>query len=121
MIVQNKMDLVDGILPPNREGNLPSSTLTREGAESVRAALYEQARTSSSTTNDVLVNSRHAVLLNSLVGHLSSARTAIEQLEPADLVAIDIRAAVRILGEITGETWNPDVLDTIFSRFCIGK
>jgi tRNA modification GTPase len=52
---------------------------------------------------------------------LDSAKRAIDVEAPADLIAIDVRASVRIMGEISGETWNPDILDTVFSRFCIGK
>jgi len=121
MIIQNKMDLVEGILGPDRTGNIPCSTVSKDGIDGVRTLLVNQARSSSAGTTDVLINSRHAALLKNLVHHLTAAEQAIQHQEPADLVAIDIRSAVRILGEITGETWNPDVLDTIFSRFCIGK
>ena len=38
-----------------------------------------------------------------------------------DYVAVDVRTAIRHLGDIAGETWSPDILETIFSRFCIGK
>jgi tRNA modification GTPase len=55
---------------------------------------------------------------------LSHNRAAIEaqaaNLSP-DLVSIDVRAAVDALGELTGETATEDLLDTIFSKFCIGK
>jgi tRNA modification GTPase len=40
---------------------------------------------------------------------------------PEDLVAIDIENAVSALGEITGQTLREELLDTIFSQFCIGK
>ena len=46
---------------------------------------------------------------------------AIEAGAPVDLVAIDLREAWEYLGEITGETVAEDLLDRIFSDFCIGK
>ena len=121
LIVQNKMDLVEGILPPDREGDIPCSTVDGKGLNALRTVLIDQVRRSSDSLNDVLVNARHAQLLSGLVEHLQSAKQAVETDEPADLIAIDIRASVRLLGEITGETWNPDILDAVFSRFCIGK
>jgi len=41
--------------------------------------------------------------------------------ETAELLAIDLRDALRALGEVTGETTPDDILDLIFQRFCIGK
>ncbi len=121
LIVQNKMDLVEGILSPDRDGDIPCSTVDGKGLDSLRSVLTDHVRRSSDGMNDVLVNTRHAQLLSTLVEHLQSAKKAVEADEPADLIAIDIRTCVRLLGEITGETWNPDILDAVFSRFCIGK
>ena len=38
-----------------------------------------------------------------------------------EFIAMDVRKSVKILGELTGETWNEEVLEHIFSNFCIGK
>ena len=48
---------------------------------------------------------------------LASARGGV----PAECLVIDLRDAIHALGEIVGEVTNDDVLDRIFSRFCIGK
>jgi tRNA modification GTPase len=50
-----------------------------------------------------------------------AAYTAYRAGQLTDLVAIDVSAAVRFLGEITGQTASEDLLETIFSNFCVGK
>ncbi|RLC09689.1 MAG: tRNA uridine-5-carboxymethylaminomethyl(34) synthesis GTPase MnmE, partial [Deltaproteobacteria bacterium] len=55
---------------------------------------------------------------------LSASRAASEgfkESRPSELIAIDIREALDALGEITGSTTTEDILEQIFSRFCIGK
>ena len=66
-------------------------------------------------------NPRHKALLQQALEHTRAAMTANEAGLSADLVSIDVRAAVEALGEITGETVTEDLLETIFSNFCIGK
>ena len=69
---------------------------------------------------DVAVNERQ----NELIGNAMTAlATAIPEIETEnwELAAVQIRSAVEALGEITGENAGVDVLDNIFSRFCIGK
>jgi len=53
--------------------------------------------------------------------HLCASLAPLEQGLPLDFVSIDLRAAYDALGEITGETAGDDLLDKIFSEFCIGK
>mgnify|MGYP002920458080 FL=1 len=40
---------------------------------------------------------------------------------PVDMIAIDIKKAWDLLGEITGESYQEELLDTLFSKFCLGK
>jgi tRNA modification GTPase len=46
---------------------------------------------------------------------------ALRENQPLELVALDLRIAVNAVGEIVGKTATEDLLDAIFSRFCIGK
>ncbi len=68
-----------------------------------------------------LANARHEEALRRAVEHLEAALQTERAGFSSDLVSIDIRSAWAVLGEITGETVGEDLLDQIFSRFCIGK
>ncbi len=73
-------------------------------------------------TESVLVtNTRHQDALRRVAEHLRASLVSLEQSLPLDFVSIDLRAAHEALGEITGETASDDLLDRIFSEFCIGK
>ncbi len=52
---------------------------------------------------------------------LESAATAVRNRVPHEMILLDLYAALRPLDEITGATSNDDILNLIFSRFCIGK
>jgi tRNA modification GTPase len=69
----------------------------------------------------VMINARHE-------DELRRARTAAERAEGAlranlglELVALDLRLAANAVGEIVGKTTTEDLLDSIFSQFCLGK
>ena len=67
------------------------------------------------------VNLRHKRVLEKVKGALEEALGGRKKEIPWDLTAIEIRQALDILGEIAGETTPEEVLEMIFSRFCIGK
>lgn len=69
---------------------------------------------------DMAVSSRHAKLLDQAFQHLAGTDEKI-MLEEWELAATGLRGAIFALGTITGDDADPDVLDDIFSRFCIGK
>ena len=86
-----------------------------EGVEELKeriAALADPGK------EDVLItNARHAQALKNAVAHLESALMASD----ADCVATDLHLALEELGSITGKEAGEDVIDRIFSRFCVGK
>jgi tRNA modification GTPase len=74
------------------------------------------------SSESVLITSvRHQEALRRAHEHLEVAVNALQGQIPLDFVSIDLRAAYDALGEVTGETASDDLLDKIFSEFCIGK
>ncbi|MEX1055187.1 MAG: tRNA uridine-5-carboxymethylaminomethyl(34) synthesis GTPase MnmE, partial [Rhodothermales bacterium] len=63
----------------------------------------------------------HRQHLRAALSAVQSARSALDSGASGDSLALDLRQALHELGSITGEITNEDVLDQIFSRFCIGK
>jgi tRNA modification GTPase len=73
------------------------------------------------TEDTIVTNARHFHALQQMLSALQDIRQALDAKIPGDLLALDIRRALHYLGEITGEVSNEDLLDYIFSKFCIGK
>ncbi|HPA35996.1 MAG TPA: tRNA uridine-5-carboxymethylaminomethyl(34) synthesis GTPase MnmE [Chitinophagales bacterium] len=75
-----------------------------------------------SANNTIITNQRHYESLQQSLKAVQEVITKLHDQIPADLVAQDIRVALRHLGNITGEIdTDKDILATIFSKFCIGK
>jgi tRNA modification GTPase len=113
--VITKCDL--GGSPP---GVVATSAVTREGLEQLRAFLVERARAQFRPgLAPSLSRCRHHV--EALLEHLRQAHGAVLEEEPAEVLALELRAALDELGEMVGAVYTDDLLDRIFSRFCIGK
>jgi tRNA modification GTPase len=69
----------------------------------------------------LLTNTRHKSLLDKAIDSLENAKYSMETGVPEDICIVDIKAAADSIGYITGESVTSDVIDEIFSRFCIGK
>jgi tRNA modification GTPase len=73
------------------------------------------------TTDTIVTNARHADALKRAEQALEKVLKGLDENIAGDLLAIEIRYALDELGSITGEVTNEDLLDSIFTRFCIGK
>jgi len=103
---------------------LDISAKTGEGLEELKAAICsEQKKRLHKCGEGILVtNLRHYQALSDSLGSLTAALSALENNSSCELVAQDLRAALRSLGAIWGDAITPDeVLGAIFEKFCIGK
>lgn len=102
-------------------GDIVFSALTGEGVEELFDHLAAIVRADiSERESDIAVAQRHEALLRNALEQLDASEEEIRQ-EDWELAAVRIREGIRALGTVTGENASPDVLDEIFSRFCIGK
>jgi tRNA modification GTPase len=69
----------------------------------------------------IIPNLRHKLILDRCLVSLGSVVDGLNRGSPLELIAIDVKEVVDSLGEITGGSADNDVIDQIFSRFCIGK
>ena len=99
---------------------LPTSATTGLGLAALRLVLAERAR---AHARPVLAPSlsrcRHHI--SACLGHLRQAHTIVLNEDPPELLAMELRGALDQLGEMVGAVYTDDLLDRIFSRFCIGK
>ena len=126
LIVLNKLDLPavvgEGNLTAYDHPILSISASTGEGLEVLKDRLLEQAlpRTNQSGSA-LLTNTRHIELVRQSREALSRALKTMEDGMPVDFAVVDLREAWSLLGSITGDTVHDDIVEEIFSRFCLGK
>jgi tRNA modification GTPase len=123
ILVRNKIDL-----PVRLEFRVTSpvvdvSCLSGQGIETLKDAIKELVWSGEIKAEmlQVMINSRHQDALNRA---RAAARRTIDALRAGatlELVSMDLRIAVNAVGEIVGKTATEDLLDSIFSQFCIGK
>ena len=128
LAVINKVDLTQEISLPDLEKatSLPSvkiSALTGEGIENLKQQIVDLTlKRGLNTTGEMVTQARHHQHLRQCLACLHRAQELLkETAAPWELVALELQEAIRELGEITGQEVGDDVLDRIFSEFCLGK
>lgn len=120
LVVGNKRDrLAPGA--PVAPADLTLSALQGDGLEALVSALLERCGAVPAEGLQVALNHRQRDLAAAAALSLERSLEAAAADLPWDFWTIDLRAAARSLGEITGEEVNEAVLDRVFARFCIGK
>lgn len=96
------------------------SSVTGEGLEKLKDLIARKATGASSLENAYVIEERHYLALKRALEKLTAAADGVEEF-PLDLISLDIREGWRILGEITGETADEEIINTVFAKFCVGK
>jgi len=131
LLVGTKADLdmaiVSGSSSPRQEQRLHYdliiSAVSGENINPLKKLMKERALEHRDLDGGSLLvtSTRHRDALQKAREHVKQALEALDMGLTGDLLAIDLRAALHDLGTVTGEITNEDLLDSIFSRFCIGK
>jgi tRNA modification GTPase len=129
LVVLNKMDLPSRIKEADLNGAITGfppvkiSALTGEGIEELRRTIRRLVLSGEDTFPDppMAPNMRQKQVLEKTRAILAGASRNLEHRLPLEIVAQDMNEALAALGEISGESTTEEVLDRIFSRFCLGK
>ena len=128
LVAGNKADAAElpvGLVPPGDGPRAPAdvsfSAVSGAGRDALVAELLRRCGAGSLEGVQVALNARQRDLAGAAALSLEASLEAAGQQLPWDFWTIDLRAAVRCLGEITGAEVSEAVLDRVFSRFCIGK
>ena len=119
LTVRTKVDLFAGLSPPALAGVLLVSARTGAGLEALLDGIQAEAEAGLGTGDALVTRARHRAALEACVAHLDRLLVGAGALP--ELAAEDLRLAVRSLGEVGGHVGIEDVLDRLFSGFCIGK
>ncbi|MDP6179114.1 MAG: GTP-binding protein, partial [Desulfatiglandales bacterium] len=99
------------------------SALTGEGIEDLRLAIRDRILASGmdTTSSQLAPNLRHRAALTEASQHFKNAVCNTKGCLPMEIIALDFNSGLEALGEIIGQTANEEIIDKIFSEFCIGK
>ena len=117
----NKSDLESKI--EIKDDYITGNTISDNGLDNLKNKIIELFDLEKlEQSNLEIVSSTRAInLIKEALKHIDNAINNISEEIPVDMIAIDIKAAWDSLGEITGESYQDELLDTLFSKFCLGK
>ncbi|MBX3165621.1 MAG: tRNA uridine-5-carboxymethylaminomethyl(34) synthesis GTPase MnmE [Bacteroidetes bacterium] len=126
VIVANKIDTETGSSLQQEFSDFPDIVYISakeqkniSGLKQKLVSLYDLRAIEASDT--IVTNARHAAALRNAAKALENVNTGLQNNVASDFLALDIRYALEELGNITGEVTSDNLLENIFSKFCIGK
>lgn len=123
ILVLNKTDLgPPASLPVAKVPVVKTAAAQGKGIDALEDAILAIVQAGVTAANtDLAINQRQAAALTRARSSLKQVQITMADALPLDFWTIDLRDAIRALGEVTGEDMTESMLDEIFSRFCIGK
>jgi tRNA modification GTPase len=125
ILVENKADITSTqfLTPGSQLRRIRVSALTSEGVPALRAEILRHVggEHCGQSETGFLTQARHQGLVRGSLAALEAAVSAVGSQVPHEMVLLDLYSSLRALDEITGATSNDDILNLIFSKFCIGK
>jgi tRNA modification GTPase len=131
-VINNKIDLANreidasAILTCPGTSNfsgrvIATSAVTGVGIDSIKALVRDQVLGQTSEDSTLISNARHFQGLEKTRASLENSIPMLERGESADLIALELQAGLQALYEILGLTYDDQVMDRVFSEFCLGK
>lgn len=118
--IANKAD-ISSLSKTASDKTIVVSSVTGQGIAELKNKIYDHFAKDSVVESGVIVtNARHLQALKNAKISIDNALDSINN-QTLDLVSIDLKLAYSALGEITGNTTGEDIIDAIFSKFCLGK
>lgn len=124
IVIVNKKDLKRNLdVTALEPGYIEISALNDEGIEKIKNRIRELFHLEKFENQDMtyLTNARSIALVERALESLQEVKKGIEQNMPIDMVEIDLKNVWNLLGEIIGETYQDELIDQLFSQFCLGK
>tara|TARA_Y100001968_G_C19425638_1_gene754188 strand:- start:470 stop:1852 length:1383 start_codon:yes stop_codon:yes gene_type:complete len=122
-ILGNKKDLIDSkkIKLNNFKNTILMSIKNDDGEKLLIDKIIKKCKSKQFENLDILLNERHLMNLDDCLSNLNDTNKIIKNKLPFDLLSIDLRDGIKNLSKITGQELTEELLDNIFSKFCIGK
>lgn len=128
ILLVNKMDIVDGSLVINElqkynKDIIKISAKTGDGVEKLYDRIYEMYKINDIELDDgeILTNIRHKGQIDEAIKSVNAVKDTIDNHMPVDIIEIYLKQVLADLGKITGEDISEDIINEIFSKFCLGK
>jgi len=126
IVVENKLDLANResqAVGRDSNGSVRTSAITGEGIEELRSEILRHVAgdTPGQRESGFLSNVRHQGLVREAIAGLDAGRRTLDQNIPHEMMLLDLYTALHALDGITGATTTDEILNLVFSSFCIGK
>ena len=127
ILLVNKMDIVDGSLVINElqkynKDIIKISAKTGDGVEKLYDRIYEMYKINDIELDDgeILTNIRHKGQIDEAIKSINAVKDTIDNHMPVDIIEIYLKQVLADLGKITGDDISEDIINEIFSKFCLG-